>query len=281
MKPSKRALPLAPPTRYTPAILEGIADGERAALGPLLARRDEPAAIEAAAQALARAEALAEASMATEPPGARVNVSRDAAFAGPSDVGRDAAFAGPSIACRAGCAACCVSKVLVLAPEVLRIARHLRDTLDEAALAALLERVRAADARTRGLSRQERAVAAVPCPLLDEGGACSVHAARPLVCAGWTSIDVTACHRHFNAPGDVPAAPMHPPTYEIANAVLAGLGWAAKEQGLDAAPLELIAALRIALERPNAGARWLRGLAVFALARDPEWQEQHGLRPPA
>ena len=57
------------------------------------------------------------------------------------------------------------------------------------------------------------------------------------------------------------------------NAVMAGLGWAAKERGLDATPLELIAALRVALERPNAAARWLAKLPVFATARDAEWQE--------
>lgn len=249
MKPKHRALPLARPTRYSPAVLEGIADGERAALDLALRRGGEAGAIEAAAQALARAEALAEASVVAEPP-------------------------DRPIACRAGCSACCVSKVLVLAPEVLRIARHLRDTLDDAALAALRSRVQAADARTRGLSRRERAIAGVPCPLLDERGACSVHPVRPLVCAGWTSIDVTACERHFAAPDDVPAAPMHPPSYELANAVLAGLGWAARERGLDAVPLELVAALRIALERTNAGERWARGLPVFALARDREWQKQ-------
>ncbi|WP_437766631.1 YkgJ family cysteine cluster protein [Sorangium sp. So ce281] len=244
----KRSLPLARGTRYTPAVLEGIADGERAALAPLLAARTEAGAVSAAASALARAEALQAASAGAEPP-------------------------DRPIACRAGCATCCVSKVLVLAPEVLRIAAHLRATRSQAELAALEERVRAADAATRGLSRLERAEAGVPCPLLDERGACSIHAVRPIVCAAWGSLDVAACERHFAAPASIPTAPMHRPSYEVANAVLAGLGWAAKEQGLDAAPLELIAALRIALERPNAGERWLAHLPVFAAARDAEWQE--------
>ncbi|WP_437475887.1 YkgJ family cysteine cluster protein [Sorangium sp. So ce1014] len=248
MSRQKRSLPLAPGTRYTPAVLEGIADGERAALALSLGKRTEAGAVAAAASALARAEALEEAAVAAEPP------------------------ARP-IACRAGCSTCCVSKVLVLAPEVLRIAAHLRATRTEAELAALAERVRAADTATRGLSRLERAEAGVPCPLLDERGACSVHAVRPVVCAGWTSLDAAACERHFAAPAAVPTAPMHRPGYEVANAVLAGLGWAAREQGLDAAPLELIAALRIALDRPNAGERWLARLPVFAAARDAEWQE--------
>ncbi|AUX23936.1 hypothetical protein SOCEGT47_044670 [Sorangium cellulosum] len=247
MSKRRRSLPLAP-TRYTPAVLEGIADGERAALAPSLAARTEACAVAAAGAALARAEALERAALTAEPP-------------------------DRPIACRAGCSTCCVSKVLVLAPEVLRIAAHLRASRSEAELAALLDRIRAADAATRGLSRLERAGARVPCPLLDERGACSIHAVRPIVCAGWNSLDAAACERHFAAPDAVPTAPMHRPSYEVANAVLAGLGWAAKERGLDAAPLELIAALRIALERPNAGARWLARLPVFAAARDAEWQE--------
>jgi hypothetical protein len=253
MKNTKRALPLAPTTRYTPPVLEGIADGERAVLAPVLARRNEVAVIEAAAQALARAEVLAANAARVEPP-------------------------DRPVACRAGCSTCCTSKVLVLAPEVLRIAAHLRASLDADALAAVIERFRAADDKTRGLSRLERAQAGVPCPLLDDRGACSVHHVRPIICAAWNSTDVTACERHFATPTTVPVAPMHRPTYEVANAVLAGLGWAAKEQGFDAIPLELIAALRIALERPNAAKRWLARLPVFAIARDAEWEQAHHVK---
>nr|AYM52967.1 hypothetical protein [Jahnella sp. MSr9139] len=256
MTAPKRHLPLARPTRYTPAVLEGIADGERAALGPLL-DRGEPGVIEAAAQALARAEDLSAAARAAEPPDA-------------------------PIACAPGCPSCCITKVLVLAPEVLRLAAHLRATRSPDDLAALLERVRAADAVTRGLTRRQRAERGVPCPLLGPDGSCSVHPARPIVCAAWTSLDLAACTRHFAAPAAEPPAPLHAPGYEVANAVLAGLGWAAKERGLDAAPLELIAALRIALERPGAGERWLRRLPVFATARDPEWAaNQRGDQEPA
>jgi len=248
----KRSLPLARPTRYTPAVLEGIADGERAVLGPLF-DRGEAGVVEAAAQALARAESLAATARAVEPPDA-------------------------PIACGPGCPSCCVTKVLVLAPEVLRIAAHLRATLSPDELSALLERVRAADAVTRGLSRRERAERGVPCPLLAPDGSCSVHPVRPVVCAAWTSLDLSACARHFAAPAAEPPAPLHAPGYEVANAVLAGLGWAAKDRGLDATPLELIAALRIALERPGAGERWLRRLPVFATARDAEWEQEQGQR---
>ncbi len=243
-RPGKRALPVAAPrSQWTPELLAAVAEGERRALGPLFDRGPEGAVL-AAAAASERAAELTRAALAREPP--------------PSPV-----------ACAKGCPSCCVSKVAVVAPEVIRIAGHLRRTLDEAALAALAARVRAADEQTRGLTRRERAEAGVPCPLLEDG-ACSIHEVRPLICRGWTSLDAAACARHFADPAGAPVPPAYAPAYELASAVLAGLGRAAIDAGRDGALLELVAALRIALDRPNAAARWDARLPVFALARDDE-----------
>jgi hypothetical protein len=239
----KRPLPLASPTRWTPDLLAAVAEGERRALRPFFERGPE-GAVAAAASASDRAASLARAALAAEPPPA-------------------------PIACARGCPACCVSKIAVVAPEVLRIAAHLRATLTPGALAALTARVHAADEETRGLSRAERAAAGIPCPLLEDG-ACSVHEVRPLVCRGWTSLDAAACERHFADPGGVPAAPSYRVGYELATAVLAGLGRAALDAGRDGRLLELIAAIRIALDRPNAGDRWDARLPVFSQARDAE-----------
>lgn len=228
-------------SRWTPELLAAIAAGERAALRPSLARGVEGAA-DAARVACDRFAELERAALAREPPIA-------------------------PIACRKGCSACCVSKVVVTAPEVIRIARWLRDHLDAAALAALGARVRAADARTRGLGRGERALARVPCPLLVDD-ACSVHDVRPLLCRGWTSLDERACARHFADPEGEPVAPAHAVAYELASAVLGGLALAARDAGRDGALLELIAALRIALEGEGAAERWSEGQAVFSAARD-------------
>jgi hypothetical protein len=238
-----RSLPLAVATRWSPDLLAAVAAGERKALLPLFAS-GEAGAIAAAAAASDRAADLLRAAQVREPPPA-------------------------PIACAPGCPSCCVSKVAVVAPEVLRIAAHLRATLDADALSLLLTRIATADAQTRGLSRAARAVAGVPCPLLVDG-ACSVHAVRPLLCRGWTSLDAGACVRHFADPEHVPVAPSYPVAYELASAVLAGLGGAALDAGRDGALLELTAALRIALERPTAGERWNAGRPVFVPARDGE-----------
>jgi hypothetical protein len=246
---ARRSLPLAAPpaagtrSRWTPDLLAAVAEGERRALRPLFDRGPEGAVL-AAAAASDRAAELQRAAQATEPP------------------------ASP-IACAAGCPACCVSKVAVVAPEVVRIAEHLRRSLDAEALAALLARVRAADEITRGLSRDERARAGVPCPLLVDGS-CSVHEVRPLLCRGWSSLDADACERHFADPDAVPVAPAYRVGYELASAVLAGLGRAALDAGRDGRLLELVAALRIALERPTAAARWDGRLPVFSRALDEE-----------
>ena len=218
---------------------------ERAEAALHLARGTEAAVVEAAADAAARAVRLAEGEIDRRPPPA-------------------------PIACAAGCPHCCHAKVIVFAPEALRLAAHLRATLAPAALDALRGRVAETDARTRGTSRDDRAELRIACPLLDPSGACGAHAVRPLHCIGWTSLDVAACERSLAGGAGTPSAPVYAPQYELANAVMAGLAKACFEAGLDGAPLELVAALRIALDRPTAGERWLARLPVFSQARDAE-----------
>jgi hypothetical protein len=230
-------------TRWTPELLRAVADGERAALRPLFDQGPE-GAILAAASASARAADLERAALAREPP-------------------------SKPVACGPGCPSCCVSKVAVVAPEVLRIVAHLRAKLDPDALATLTRRVHAADEAVRGLTRAARARAGVSCPLLVDG-ACSVHDVLPLLCRGWTSLDRRGCERHFADPDVWPVPPSHRVAYELASAVLAGLGAAARASGRDGALLELTAALRIALEHPAAAARWDAGRPVFAPAHDVE-----------
>jgi len=93
---------------------------------------------------------------------------------------------------------------------------------------------------------------------------------RPLVCRGWTSFDARACARHFDEPDEVAVPPAYAVGYELASAVLAGLGATARDAGRDGALLELVAALRIAIEHPDAAGRWNAGRPVFAPARDAE-----------
>lgn len=253
---ARRSLPLVDTpalkttTRYSAEVLAGIALGEAAALAPIVARNTS-GAVEAAGMAADRAEELKNKALEHEPP-------------------------EKPIACRRGCSTCCQAKVLVVAPEILRIGEYLRKTKTPEELETLLERVRRVDTITRGLSRDARAEAHEPCPLLDAEGGCSIHEVRPLVCRSWTSYEAQACISYWEAPMGRLTPPQWPVGYELAQAVLAGLGKACLDRGLDGLPLEFIAALRIVLERPNAGERWHKKLPVFSAARDAEWARANG-----
>jgi len=235
---ARRSLPVVVATRWSPELLGAVAEGERKVLGPLVAT--DP--IGAAEEASRRAEELIARASAKEPPPLPV-------------------------ACGPRCPSCCVSKVVVAAPEILRIAAYLRDRLAPEELEVLRSRVRAADDRSRDLSRRERAVAGIACPLLVEGS-CSVHPVRPLICRAWTSLDRRACEQHFANPDGAPVAPAHTLVHELGGAVLGGLTLACADAGRDADLLELNAALRIALDHPDASGRWTLGRPVFSPAHD-------------
>jgi Fe-S-cluster containining protein len=101
----------------------------------------------------------------------------------------------PPPACRPGCACCCVLNVGTLAVEGAAAARHLRAVLPPGEAAALGRALLDAHERVRWLEDRERIAHGVACPLLDPGGRCSVHPARPLACRSVTSVDAEDCRR--------------------------------------------------------------------------------------
>ncbi len=232
-------------TRYSPAVLEGIAAGERVVLRLKLAQSDVGAVTEAAALALARGEELATISKEREP-------------------------SEKPLACKPGCSACCSAKVLVTPAEVCRMANHARKTFSDDALAQLIDRVQSARERSFGLTREERIQAAVPCPVLDSRGACSLYEVRPLICAGWNSTDAAGCDAYFITHTAPRPPEMHPQSNEVCLAVLGGLVGAAIDRNLDTRLLELHAALAIALADEHAAERWRRGEPIFEPAIDRE-----------
>jgi hypothetical protein len=83
---------------------------------------------------------------------------------------------------------------------------------------------------------------------------------------GWNSLDVELCRRHDEGDTIVPI-PYFTPQYEVTGGAHDGLWVGLDEAGLRPELLELTAALRIALETPNAASRWLAGEPIFAPAR--------------
>jgi Fe-S-cluster containining protein len=166
--------------------------------------------------------------------------------------------------CHSGCDSCCrVHAVFVAPAEALRLASYLRATRSADDLAALRAALDELTPRTVEMSLQDRADARVPCPLLDEAtGSCTVHPARPLLCRGYNSCDLSACLRQLETRDLQATPPCNAEQALVHKHVFAGLVLGAGRERI-AGPLELIDALRTALSTPDAEARWLAGEPVF------------------
>ena len=171
-----------------------------------------------------------------------------------------AARAG-AVACRAGCDHCCYQSVGVTPPEALAIFDHLSRTLSDAELARVAAQVAAQHAHTRGLSTSARFSPGHPCPFLDVAvGRCTIYEVRPLSCRGMNSLDAAECEKRlrnrsaraaFLAEGVGGHSFMEP--IRAFHAVSAGIQLGASElHGLDMRPLDLIAALDLLLNGPEA-----------------------------
>jgi Fe-S-cluster containining protein len=175
------------------------------------------------------------------------------------------------IACKAGCAHCCRLKVLVTAPEAIRIADWLEARFDPGALDALRAHVADTDNRTHGMTVQQRLEAKIPCPLL-AGERCLVHEVRPLSCRGGNSYDAGACQQSLEHPDRPAPFAFYRPQVAINESLRMGMSAAATANSLDGALLELISALRTLLARPKAGDEWGAGRRdALAVARDAEF----------
>lgn len=177
------------------------------------------------------------------------------------------------LACGPGCAHCCHLKVIVTGLEALALAAALRERLSAEALAALEGRLRAADAVTRGLTTGERAAHKLPCPVLGDDRLCLGFERRPFGCRGANSYDREACASAFARPDEDLPLPFYGPDKRAAAAFIHASQEALAKNGMDPRPLELIAALRVALEVPDVARRYARGEPVFEGAVDREAAE--------
>jgi Fe-S-cluster containining protein len=170
----------------------------------------------------------------------------------------------PSSACKEGCDWCCHLMVGAGVPEVVRVVEYLRRTLSADEFGALRERVLRLDAR-----RQELKATAgdphLPCALL-VNHRCTAYPVRPLMCGGFNSSDAAECERFLRSSGRTPL-PLYAPQLRLAAFVLDGMIAGLSESGLTGERVELTAALRIALEVPDAVERFLVGEPAFAAAR--------------
>ena len=172
-------------------------------------------------------------------------------------------------ACSAECSYCCHLLVEVSVPEVVSLVSFINENFTATDLEALKIRVQKTEQRIRGMNSYERLFAREPCPLL-RNGKCSVYAARPLVCRGYNSYNWVTCAQDLKYSRSWRLIPHDEAEKDIYSDVLDGLVTGLKEEGLPSEPLELIAALQIALNHPDAGNRWLAGDSIFEPTIAPE-----------
>lgn len=170
----------------------------------------------------------------------------------------------PPMACKAGCGWCCHQQVGVSVVEAIRIAVHIQALPPDQA-AAMTDRIRDLDDKTNRMTTSKRAKAKLPCAFLVEGS-CSIYAVRPLRCRGLISTDVSFCATSFEDEASArtrlergelkPAflgAPQH--VYDQAlNGILKTLHFAK----IADFGLELTAAVRELLDKPQRMASWLK-----------------------
>jgi Fe-S-cluster containining protein len=168
-------------------------------------------------------------------------------------------------ACQEGCDWCCHLTVGTSVPEVVRIVTYLRQSLSAEELRAIQERVAQADEERRKLPPNRRASARLPCALLVDHR-CSAYPVRPLTCRGFNSADASRCEQFVTSRTRI-EIPAYQPQQRVMTFVLDGTRAALQAAGLKDDLLELSAALRIALEQPDAVDRWLAGQPAFAAAR--------------
>ena len=162
------------------------------------------------------------------------------------------------IDCGKGCAFCCHLRVTALAPELFHVANFIRK---RGGVTETIAEMRGADSRSRGLGAIERPKHRVPCGLL-RANSCSVYEARPSSCRGLTSISVLTCERGFNGEE---VQVMTPAVWtEIRRAHNQAMWAALSAVALPADSYELNHGVLVALENPDAEARWLKGEDVFA-----------------
>ena len=92
--------------------------------------------------------------------------------------------------CKEGYSYCCSLGVAATPPEVLLIARHIKQ-LPLATQTDLLERLKIHAEAARGVSMENHFL---PCTLLAEGK-CTIYAIRPVMCRKYLSLDVEECKK--------------------------------------------------------------------------------------
>lgn len=166
----------------------------------------------------------------------------------------------PSL-CKEGCSHCCHQQVRATVPEVLAVAAYIKETWSQAAIDELLTRIEGYVPTAQAFARHQTSQPSYEvCPLL-ENHRCSVWEARPLVCRGYNSVDVSCCLRWRQ--DHVTTIPQLMTQRVSSDAIQDGMAVAIKRLPRSPEACDLILGLQIALTVPDAGTRFAEGDTLF------------------
>ncbi|HEY1174045.1 MAG TPA: YkgJ family cysteine cluster protein [Verrucomicrobiae bacterium] len=161
-----------------------------------------------------------------------------------------------TLACRQGCALCCVLRVHVRAHEVFAVADFIGEKFSAKQREELLARLEVHVKRIAPLTRAQHETTNVVCPLLVDS-VCSVYPVRPFACRGHHSNDLSACQYSYDHPEDDTFPGARNADYFALWETMTVYGNAAfKEAGFDSCVYEFGSALLAALRNPASARRW-------------------------
>jgi hypothetical protein len=168
--------------------------------------------------------------------------------------------------CQSGCSFCCYAAAVdVTPPEALSIARYVDEELPSAQQRDVRDRLEENARLHRDFSSSQRARARLRCAFLSEDETCSIYAARPLACAGASSLSRSACQQAFFDIENLSARiPVDRPAQAATCGISGGMQHALSQSNLDSNLYELHSAVTRALETSDAADRWAQGEDIFA-----------------
>jgi Fe-S-cluster containining protein len=173
-------------------------------------------------------------------------------------------------ACAAGCSRCCHGlKIEASAPEAVAIAEYLRGLTPEE-LADTCEQLAEEAEYARSLDADTRWREQVPCAFLEDAtGQCVIYDVRPFTCRAHTSMSVEQCEAAAQDPERRTPIDKHRVPASVFGMAKSAITIACAEAKLDARSFELTNAVAVALNEPDAAARWAAGEPVFDAAVTP------------
>lgn len=169
----------------------------------------------------------------------------------------------PPLACRKGCGTCCQILVAATAPEILMVARYVRGmaTGFKTVGIDLVGRLYAAADFIEPSGNVRPMALARECPFLAEG-ICVIYPVRPMACRGHASFNEEACVSALK--GGLDNVPVSEPHRTVRGLVQNALQSAMRDAGFAWGLYDLVAALKIALARPDCEAEFANGGDPFA-----------------